>query len=82
MTMTPTTLHMIGTALFAMALVHTFSTAYFERLAHASPRHAGAWHLLLLYISLRFVATAPLRLRTWWGSDASSTAPVPARESR
>ena len=46
MTMTPTTLHMIGTALFAMALVHTFSTAYFERLAHASPRHAGAWHLL------------------------------------
>ena len=43
---------------------------------------AGAWHLLLLYISLRFVATAPLRLRTWWGSDASSTAPVPARESR
>ena len=44
--MTPTTLHLIGTALFALALVHTFSTAYFERLAHASPRHAGAWHLL------------------------------------
>ena len=46
MTMAPTTLHLIGTALFALALVHTFSTAYFERLAHASPRHAGAWHLL------------------------------------
>ena len=46
MTMAPTTLHLIGTALFALALVHTFSTAYFERLAHASPHHAGAWHLL------------------------------------
>ena len=46
MTMTPTTLHLIGTTLFALALVHTFSTAYFERLAHASPHHAGAWHLL------------------------------------
>ena len=31
---------------FALALVHSFSTAFFERLAHTRPRHAGLWHLL------------------------------------
>ena len=46
MTLSPSTLHVVATALFALAVVHTFSTAYFERLAHASPRHAGAFHLL------------------------------------
>lgn len=44
--MTPGTLHVVGTVLFALALVHTFSTAYFERLAHASAHHSGVWHLL------------------------------------
>jgi predicted cation transporter len=43
---TPTTLQAIGAALFAVALVHTFSTRFFERLAHTRPAHAGAWHLL------------------------------------
>ncbi|WP_085314335.1 putative Na+/H+ antiporter [Derxia lacustris] len=42
----PTTLQLIGAALFAVALVHTFSTRIFERLAHAQPVHAGLWHLL------------------------------------
>ncbi len=26
--------------------MHTFSTKYFERLAHRTPDHAGIWHLL------------------------------------
>lgn len=43
---TPTTLQLIGAALFAVALVHTFSTKFFEHLAHTRPRHAGLWHLL------------------------------------
>ena len=42
----PTTLQAIGATLFAVALVHTFSTRFFERLAHRRPAHAGAWHLL------------------------------------
>lgn len=42
----PTTLQIIATALFVLALVHTFSTGYFEQLAHRHPRHAGLWHLL------------------------------------
>lgn len=40
-------LEITGAALFAFAVLHTFSTRYFERLAHiARPTHAGVWHLL------------------------------------
>jgi len=43
---TPTLIKSIGAALFVIALVHTFSTKFFERLAHRTPDHAGVWHLL------------------------------------
>ena len=36
----------LGTAVFAVALLHTFSTSFFQRLAHGPSRHAGLWHLL------------------------------------
>ncbi|MGH8822466.1 MAG: putative Na+/H+ antiporter [Rhodoferax sp.] len=36
----------IAAIFFALALVHTFSTKFFERLAHRHPRHAGLLHLL------------------------------------
>ncbi|TCV90278.1 putative Na+/H+ antiporter [Sulfurirhabdus autotrophica] len=44
--MTPTTIQLIGATLFAVALIHTFSTKFFEHLAHTQPAHAGIWHLL------------------------------------
>ena len=44
--MNPTTVQTAAALLFALALLHTFSTKFFERLAHAQPRHAGLWHLL------------------------------------
>ena len=44
--MKPDTIQVISAALFAMAVVHTFSTRVFERLARLRPRHAGVWHLL------------------------------------
>ena len=44
--MAPGTIEIIGAALFAVAILHTFSTKIFERLAHARPAHAGLWHLL------------------------------------
>ncbi|HET6789388.1 MAG TPA: putative Na+/H+ antiporter, partial [Aquabacterium sp.] len=44
--MNPSTIQMIGAALFAIALLHTFSTKFFEHLAHTRPAHAGLWHLL------------------------------------
>ena len=40
------TVEWIAAGIFALAIVHTFSTKYFERLAHERPRHAGIWHLL------------------------------------
>lgn len=39
-------LEITGAALFALAVLHTFSTRYFEHLAHTRTAHAGAWHLL------------------------------------
>jgi predicted cation transporter len=45
-TLTPTTIQLIAAALFAVAIVHTFSTRFFERLAHRRPTHSGIWHLL------------------------------------
>src|SRR6185503_2529379 len=39
-------LETIGAALFALAVLHTFSTRYFEHLAHTRTAHAGVWHLL------------------------------------
>jgi ABC-type phosphate transport system permease subunit len=44
--LTPTLIEAIAAALFAVAIIHTFSTKYFERLAHRQPVHAGLWHLL------------------------------------
>lgn len=44
--MTPSIIQIIGAVLFAVAILHTFSTKFFERLAHTRPTHAGLWHLL------------------------------------
>ncbi len=44
--MNPSTIELVGAALFAVAIMHTFATRSFERLAHAQPDHAGLWHLL------------------------------------
>ena len=44
--MQPTTIQLIGTGLFALAILHTFATSFFEHLAHRRPSHAGLWHLL------------------------------------
>ncbi len=42
----PTLIQVIGAVLFGIAVLHTFSTKFFERLAHKQPQHAGIWHLL------------------------------------
>jgi amino acid transporter len=44
--MNPTTLQIIATTLFAIAVLHTFSSSFFEHLAHKQPNHSGLWHLL------------------------------------
>ena len=41
-----TSVETVGALLFALAVLHTFSTRYFEHLAHTKTAHAGLWHLL------------------------------------
>jgi hypothetical protein len=42
----PSLLELVASALFALAVLHTFMTRYFEYLARLQPNHAGVWHLL------------------------------------
>ena len=42
----PSVVELAGAVLFALAIVHTFSTKFFGHLAHIRPAHAGVWHLL------------------------------------
>ncbi|HEY9279857.1 MAG TPA: putative Na+/H+ antiporter [Eoetvoesiella sp.] len=42
----PSFIELIATALFAIAIIHTFSVPVFARLAHKNGPHSGAWHLL------------------------------------
>lgn len=44
--MSPSPIEIIGATIFAIAIVHTFSTKIFERLAHKHPGHAGIFHLM------------------------------------
>ncbi len=37
---------MIAAVIFALAIIHIFSTKFFEKLAHKSPNHSGLYHLL------------------------------------
>ncbi len=46
MFMSAQTIEIVATVLFALAILHTFSTKFFLRLAHRQPAHAGSWHLL------------------------------------
>ncbi len=44
--LSPDVVQITATAIFAIAILHTFSTWFFGHLAHVQPRHAGLWHLL------------------------------------
>lgn len=39
------TLEVLATCLFAIAIIHTFSVSVFARLAHRNGPHAGLWHM-------------------------------------
>lgn len=44
--MNASTIELVAAGLFALALIHTFSTKFFEHLAHTQPRNAKLWHLI------------------------------------
>ena len=45
-TLNPSTVQIVAACIFALALLHTFSTKFFHDLARKNPRHGGVWHLL------------------------------------
>ena len=44
--MSPTLIQSLAAIIFGIALIHTFSTKFFEGLAHKHPSHEGIFHLL------------------------------------
>ena len=44
--MSPTLIQAVAAGIFAVALIHTFSTKFFENLANRHPAHEGIFHLL------------------------------------
>ena len=69
------TLEIVGASLFAMAVLHTFSTRYFEHLAHTRTAHAGLWHLLgeveTVFGFWAFVLLLFMALAYGWGSASA-----------
>jgi hypothetical protein len=67
-------LEITGAALFALAVAHTFSTRYFEHLAHTRTAHAGVWHLLgeveAVFGFWAFVLILFMAIAYGWGSSA------------
>ncbi len=44
--MNPTTVQIVAAVIFTIAVLHTFSVKFFEKLAHRHPAHTGIFHLL------------------------------------
>jgi len=69
------TLEIVGAALFAVAVLHTFSTRYFEHLAHTRTAHAGLWHLLgeveTVFGFWAFVLLLFMALAYGWGAAST-----------
>ena len=65
----------LASAVFVLALVHTFCTGWFERLAHRWPAHAGLWHWLgEVEVVFGFWAAVLLALMALWvDADAAIT---------
>ncbi|HEX7055564.1 MAG TPA: putative Na+/H+ antiporter, partial [Burkholderiales bacterium] len=68
----PGAVQLVGAVLFALAVLHTFSTRYFGHLAHTQPAHAGLWHLLgeveAVFGVWAFVLLAFMALALGWSS--------------
>ena len=67
-------LEVTGAALFALAVIHTFSTRYFEHLAHTRTAHSGVWHLMgeveTVFGFWAFVLLLFMALAYGWGTSS------------
>jgi hypothetical protein len=68
-------IEVVAAALFGLAVVHTFSTRYFEHLAHTHPSHSGLWHLLgeveAVFGLWAFLLILVMAFMQGWGSATS-----------
>jgi predicted cation transporter len=68
-------LEVVGAGLFALAVLHTFSARYFERLAHTRTAHSGLWHLLgeveTVFGFWAFVLLVFMALAFGWGTASA-----------
>jgi hypothetical protein len=71
--MTPSSMQIVGTCIFIVAILHTFSTKFFERLALRFPNHAGAWGLLA-EVEIVFGFWAFVMMFLMFGIDGSEEA--------
>ena len=71
--MEATPLEIVASVVFAVAVLHTFLTKYFERLAHVYPRHAGLLHLLgEVEVVFGFWALVLMLLMAWMDGKQSA----------
>ncbi|MDP5240447.1 putative Na+/H+ antiporter [Uliginosibacterium sp. 31-16] len=66
-------IEILATALFAIAVLHTFLTPRFEHLAHAGGTHAGVWHFMGEIEAVFGIWAAALiaAMFAWLGSPAT-----------
>ena len=80
--LSPTTVQIIAACIFALALLHTFSTKFFHDLAQRNPRHGGVWHLLgevevvfgfwaMVMVLVMLVLTGPDQALSTWSRATS-----------
>jgi hypothetical protein len=68
-----TPLEIVASVVFALAVLHTFLTKYFERLAHVYPRHAGLLHFLgEVEVVFGFWALVLMLLMAWMDGKQSA----------
>lgn len=80
MSVTPQTIEIIATAIFALAVIHTFSTGLFERLAHYRPNHTGLWHLLgEVEVAFGFWAIVLMLFMFAWEGKEGATSYIDSR---
>lgn len=66
--------------IFAVALVHVFSTKHFERMARVDSRHSGIWHLMgEIEIVFGFWAMVLILVMFWRSGSASAIAYLESR---
>jgi hypothetical protein len=78
--LTPSLPEIIAASIFAVAVVHTFSTKFFAHLAHLQPRHAGLWHLLAeVEVVFGFWAFVLIGALFWISGEASAVTYLESR---